>query len=292
VDLRHLRSFAAVERTGSFTVAATELGYTQSAVSQHVAALEADLGAVLLTRRPVAPTPAGRRLAAHARHLLTRLDVARSEVGAERPDHGPLRVAATPLAVHDGLLRALAGVDVVELDVRDAADVLRRLAAGDVDAAVVDGVTAPNGPLLGPEPGLFARHLVAERGLEVLLPAGHPLAGVPGLDLDALRDARWLDAPRLRCDPSVVPDAAPPRPGGRLRYRGLDLVTVTGLVGAGFGAALLPAGSAPADPRTVRVPLRRPVVVHRTELLLVPARVPARAGALAALVAAVRDGTT
>lgn len=66
MDLRDLRSFLAVVRTGSFTAAAADLGYTQSAVSQHVAALEADLGTPLLHRRPVRPTAAGARLAEHA----------------------------------------------------------------------------------------------------------------------------------------------------------------------------------------------------------------------------------
>ncbi len=57
-----------------------ELGYTQSAVSQHIAALEQDLGAPLLTRRPVAPTAAGERLLEHAGPLLLRLDAARADV--------------------------------------------------------------------------------------------------------------------------------------------------------------------------------------------------------------------
>ena len=283
MDLRHLRTFAAVARAGSFTAAAADLGCTQSAVSQHVAALEADLGGALLTRRPVALTPAGRRLAAHARHILARVDVARGEVAATGRAAEPLRLAATPLAVGEALVRAIAGQDVVELDVVDGAEAVRLLAAGSVDAALLDGVTAPNGPLLGTEPGLFARHLVREVALEVLLPADHPLAGAGGVDLDVLRDARWLDAPHLRCDPSVVPGAWSPRPPGRVRYQGLDLATVTRLVAEGFGAALLPCGAAPRDVRVVGVPLRRPDVVHRTELLAVPAVAPALDGLITAL---------
>src|SRR5262249_61475219 len=62
MDPRFLRTFAAVVRLESFSAAARELGYTQSAVSQHIAALEADLGVELLTRRPVAPTEAGGRV--------------------------------------------------------------------------------------------------------------------------------------------------------------------------------------------------------------------------------------
>src|SRR3954452_3902839 len=80
VDPRFLRTFAAVVRLESFSAAARELGYTQSAVSQHIAALEADLGFVLLHRRPVAPTEAGTRLLEHGGAILLRLDAARADV--------------------------------------------------------------------------------------------------------------------------------------------------------------------------------------------------------------------
>ncbi|NUS10965.1 MAG: LysR family transcriptional regulator, partial [Streptomyces sp.] len=80
MDPHLLRTFVAVARHGSFSAAARELGYTQSAVSQHIAALEGDLGAVLLGRRPVAPTPAGARLLEHAEPLLLRLDAARADI--------------------------------------------------------------------------------------------------------------------------------------------------------------------------------------------------------------------
>ena len=92
MDPRFLRTFVTVARLGSFSGAARELGYTQSAVSQHIAVLEADLGAVLLLRRPVEPTEAGARLLAHAEPILLRLDAARADVA--RVAAGPPRGAA------------------------------------------------------------------------------------------------------------------------------------------------------------------------------------------------------
>ncbi len=80
VELRDLRTLVTVVRTRSFTAAATELGYTQSAVSQQIRSLEQEVGRPLLNRRPVRPTPAGARLIEHANRILTRLDVARSEL--------------------------------------------------------------------------------------------------------------------------------------------------------------------------------------------------------------------
>lgn len=284
MDLRHLRTFAAVARTGSFTAAADELGYTQSAVSQHVAALEADLGRTLLTRRPVALTDAGELLAAHARHLLLRADVARSELAARPVAPHRVIVAATPLAATTPLLDTLDRV-VAVLDVVEAGEALRRVAQGQADVAAVDGVTAPNGPIAAVEPGVLRRYRVAEVPLEVLLPAGHPLAGAPGVDLDALRDAHWLDAPALRCDPSLVPGGPPPATAGRLRYLGHDLTAVVRLVAGGHGLALLPAGAALDHPLVRRLAVRRPDVVHRVELLTLPAR----SAELAALLALDRD---
>ena len=53
MDPHLLRTFMAVADLGSFSLAANRLGYTQSAVSQQVAALETDLGTALMCRRTV-----------------------------------------------------------------------------------------------------------------------------------------------------------------------------------------------------------------------------------------------
>src|SRR5580704_8954298 len=90
VDPHLLRTFVAVSRRGSFSAAARDLGYTQAAVSQQIATLEADLKVALLTRRPVRPTEAGDRLLEHA----ARADVARLAAAPQER----LRAGATPLA--------------------------------------------------------------------------------------------------------------------------------------------------------------------------------------------------
>jgi DNA-binding transcriptional LysR family regulator len=99
VDTRALLSLATVAETGSFSRAASALGFTQSAVSQHVAGLERTAGTPLLTRRPtVAPTPAGREFLRHARQILAHEQAARAAVARVTglDQDAPVSVAVTP----------------------------------------------------------------------------------------------------------------------------------------------------------------------------------------------------
>src|SRR3954462_6248094 len=83
IDVRRLRVFSEVAGHGSFSAAADSLRLTQSAVSQHVAALEREVGLPLLERgtRPVALTAAGEALMRHATGIFARLDGAEQELG-------------------------------------------------------------------------------------------------------------------------------------------------------------------------------------------------------------------
>ena len=72
MDLRRLEIFVRVAEFGSFSRAADALFLTQPTVSEHVRALEDELGVQLLDRlgRGAAPTPAGQLLLGYARKLL------------------------------------------------------------------------------------------------------------------------------------------------------------------------------------------------------------------------------
>src|SRR5437867_5984566 len=86
VDLRHLVALETVARERSFARAASRLGYTQSAVSQQIAALEHAVGARLLERPRgrgvVEPTEAGELLLRHARRIVASLRAAEADLGA------------------------------------------------------------------------------------------------------------------------------------------------------------------------------------------------------------------
>ncbi|MFC9390260.1 LysR family transcriptional regulator [Streptomyces venezuelae] len=285
MDPHLLRTYVTVARLASFSEAARALGYTQSAVSQHIAALEADLALPLLTRRPVAPTPAGERLLEHAGALLLRLDAARADLDrfAAAP-RTTLSVAASPLALHPRTLAALPATGVT-LRALPRERVPEAVATGDADAGLVDGIAAPSDPLRLPDVAPLTATPVAEEPLAVLLPAGHPLAGRPGLRLADLVDARWLDAPAagVPLDELRSVHGGPAGRGFRtaLRYEGTDTRALTALAAAGHGLALLPLPLAAGVPGAVGVPLVAPRLVHRTELLRPAGRVPAPTGPVA-----------
>ena len=96
--MRHLAALEAVARTGSFGRAALELGYTQSAISQQIAALERIVGEKLVERpggpRAISMTEAGELLLRHAEAIVNRLDAARADMASLRAgETGALRVA-------------------------------------------------------------------------------------------------------------------------------------------------------------------------------------------------------
>ena len=88
VELRHLLALEAVAREGSFGSAAIALGYTQSAVSQQIAALERVVGEKLFERpggpRPVSLTEAGRLVLRHSEAIVARIQALQADLAAFR----------------------------------------------------------------------------------------------------------------------------------------------------------------------------------------------------------------
>src|SRR5947209_10323418 len=101
LHLGRVRVLSEVVGQGSFSAAAEALDYTQSAVAQAVARLEAETGAALVVRdrRGVRPTAAGAALVAHAEAIFAQIDAAEAELDAILGVRaGPLRVASFPSA--------------------------------------------------------------------------------------------------------------------------------------------------------------------------------------------------
>ncbi len=269
-----LQVLRAVADRGSFTAAADRLGYTQSAVSRQVAALETAAGAALF-RRGVGGaqlTDAGRVLLGHAIDVLDRLDNAQRELDAlQETARGRLRVGAFATAVAALLPRALAafrethpGVTVTLREGTTPAQ-LRRVADGGADAAVVSSSRAA---LEGP--GLRFEELLDDP-LLLAVPRTHALAGRRSVALAALNDERWISA-------STDPDETllgTWRGAGwepKVAFVAREWTAKLGLVAAGLGVTLVPGLAATAvreDVALVRVradpPVARRVVVATRE---------------------------
>jgi DNA-binding transcriptional LysR family regulator len=274
VDPHQLRTFVTVVRLRSFSAAATELGYTQAAVSQQIAALESDLKVVLLNRRPVTPTEPGTRLLEHAEPILLRLDAARADIA--RMTQAPaatLAVGITPLAAGQSMLAsALAGLRQrmprLEIIVRVASrsSVTTGVARGELDIGLLDGLAAPGDalPLQEPLTGVG----IAEAEVALVLPPDHPLASRPGIRLVDLVDARWIDAREISPPLSDIRRLAGAE-GFRaaFRYEGTDPLSLIALAAAGHGLTVLPTWLAPTSEfASVRV-TGEPRIVHRVELI-------------------------
>jgi DNA-binding transcriptional LysR family regulator len=202
IDLRRLRVFREVATRGSFSAAALALAYTQSSVSEHVAALERELGVTLLNRsgRPIRPTDAGAAVLRHAESLLEVAAAMDEELAAlTRGDTGILRLAAFQTAWTSFLPGAVAAYRrthpavEVTLDLAEPAASLRALRAGEIDLAVTyhfDGE---------PDPSRFRiRHLLDD-GHRAVLPAAHRLARHRTVTLADLAGERWV-GPRVDDD--------------------------------------------------------------------------------------------
>jgi DNA-binding transcriptional LysR family regulator len=200
-DLRRLRAFHAVAEHGSFSAAGLELGYAQSVVSHHVAALERQLGLTLINRgtRPVSVTEAGARLHHHAEIILGQVSAAEDDLRAiSGLESGTLKLGAF-LSVCNTFLptavarfeRAHPGVDLSVEQLEEPA-ALRKLRSGDLDVAVVWRI--PGVPGVPGDDGLDELHL-ADDPYWIVLPARHRVGRRRDVSLADLADERFISPP-------------------------------------------------------------------------------------------------
>ncbi len=143
MELRNVNTFLHVAEMHSFSGAARQLGYSQSAVSTQIAQLEAELGAPLFDRvgRTVSLTEAGHTFLGYARTLLATAQQAVQALQPDREVSGTLRVAladsvcSTFLPGLLGRYHALCPRVEIVLCTATADDMLHMLAANRVDLA-------------------------------------------------------------------------------------------------------------------------------------------------------------
>lgn len=226
---------------GTIRATASSLSFTPSAVSQQLSALERDLGVELLERRgrSVHLTPAAQVLVERTEHILVELAAAEAEAKAVATGTEPaLRIASFASAAATIVADAVRdnGLDVHILD-SDPKLGLARLRGGEVDLAILweyDYVP------IEPGPGVELVPLLDDP-IQVVLPASHPAAAEPALELAALADETWIDStPLSSCHPFLrrACNAAGFEP--RVAAETNDHRTLHHLVASGVGLALIP----------------------------------------------------
>ncbi|MET9792736.1 LysR family transcriptional regulator [Streptomyces canus] len=248
-----LRVLRQIAESGSFTAAATRLGYTQSAVSRQAAALERSAGTALFERRPdgVRLTPAGLTLLRHARTILDCLSAAERDLTGTVSRTELVRLglflsagaAILPLA-----LTRLAATDpqiTVTTTEGTTPSLVRALRAGSIDLAVLTS-RPPHRPLDGESPRLHDE-TVMDTELVVAVPSTGEFAGRTAVHVDELIDVPWIAAPASNAEPLLgVWPGLPGRPD--VVHCARDWLTKLQLVAGGFGVTTVPSRLSPVLP--------------------------------------------
>lgn len=243
LSIRHLLAFRAVAEEGTFGRAAERLGFTQSAVSQQVAALEGLVGHELFNRpagpRPPRLTAAGELLVSHVDGLLEGIQAAEHDLDRyARGVSGKLAIGtfqSISARVLPFTLRQLrqeapdVELTVIEEDQAEEQEVrAEALASGDLDLAFMVGVDHEpfESRYLGADPLVAVVPIGYPAGpVDLLSIAGEPLIGQPPDDTCGIHVEQGLE--RLGITP-------------RYAFRSHDNGAVQGMVGAGVGIAIAP----------------------------------------------------
>ena len=246
LDVRRMRVLREVAARGSFSAAAESLSYTQSAVSQQIAALEREAGTTLVERsaRGVRLTDAGRVLVEHADAILARLAAAEAELEAIAGLRGGrLRLTTFPSAGATIMPVAIArfrerhpAVDLA-LQIAEPPDGLAQLKAGETDIALIIQARFDHPE----EDGIQRLHLLDDP-MYVCLPAGHPLAHKRNLRLEDLAEEPWTLGSTGTCPDTSIFLRSCQTAGfePRIVFHSEDYLAIQGFVAADMGISFIP----------------------------------------------------
>jgi DNA-binding transcriptional LysR family regulator len=277
-----LRVIHEVARQGSFSAAAVSLGYTQSAVSRQVGAMESAAGTTLFERlaRGVRPTAAGEVVARRAARILGEVDGALEEISGVRDRlAGRMVVSGFPSAAAVLLPRAIALLRQrhpdLHVELQEAASPvqLRRLRSGRIEVALMaTGEVVPQRDLAG----LRHEAVAIPRGPGIAVAIGHRLADQEVVTVADLADATWIVGTGPADEPQFGPWPGLDRP--RIGHAVRNWPTRFGLVAAGMGITRVPGLAADSVPADVRwLPVHDPATSSRGSLEVVTSESPSAA---------------
>ncbi len=289
--------FVEVAKQGSISAAAQELSYTQSAVSQQIAALEAETGVTLIERLPrgVRLTTAGSTLLTHAEGILGRLAAAEADMEAIAGLRGgQLRMASFPTAGATLMPYAIALFRAqhpeVELSLAEGEpeEIAPRLFAGEFDLALLFEFEGTSDSLTED----LVRQPLFEDPMFLALPADHALARRRTLRLADLRTEAWVQTSSSSpCARHVVRSCHAAGFEPIVSFESDDYQTVQGLVAAGVGVALIPKLALAAGREDIAIRALSPSSPVRNVIAATPedSRLTPAAAAMGAIMATVAE---
>lgn len=241
--MKVLREVAA---RGSFSAAAESLSFTQSAISQQVAALERETGTKLVERGPrgIRLTQAGEVVVKHADAVMSRLSCAEEELQALAGLRGGRLSLSTFQSAGATLVpRAVAAfhkrypdveLALTQAEPEDATEMLR---AGELDLAIVYGF---DGIPDGLDDALDKTHLIDDR-YDLLVARDHPLADKSRIRMTDLSDERWVNSTQgCGCRLAVFHACAQAGFEPNVAFETDEILAVQALVANGMGVTLMP----------------------------------------------------
>jgi DNA-binding transcriptional LysR family regulator len=238
-----MRVLREVSARGSFSAAAEALSFTQSAVSQQIAALEREAGTILVQRnaRGVRLTEAGEALVRHTEAIMARLAEAEAEIEAIAGLRGGrLRMATFESAGATLMPLAIAafrgehpGVEL-SMVVAEPEDSQPLLKTGEIDLVI-----GYDSRIRGEVDGIVRTHLISDP-MFLVLPVDHPLARKRNLRLADLAEDPWI-AGSTDCECNRLINRACAIAGyiPRIAFETDDYTAMQGFVAAGVGVSLM-----------------------------------------------------
>ncbi|MFJ2647723.1 LysR family transcriptional regulator [Streptomyces sp. NPDC087420] len=269
LNLERLRTLDALARHGSVSGAAEGLHVTTSAVSQQLAKLEREVGQQLLAKngRGVRLTDAGRLLADHAARIISQVEVAQSDIEAQRGRVvGDVRISAFPTAARGLFPVAIRALRDTHPELRVMARELepeagiRGVLRGDLDLAVVLDWNNKRLPVPG---GLAIAHLLDDAA-DVAMPADHRLAGRSEVDLEEFAEDSWVSWPEGEfCHDWLMFTLRSKGMEPRIGHLAGEHHTQLALIAAGLGVCVAPRlGRGPVPEGVAVVPVRQKMWRH------------------------------
>lgn len=271
LDVHRLRVFRSVVASGSVQAAAAHLGYTPSAVSQHVATLQRETGLVLVERvgRGLSVTDDGHALAAQTDAILARIAEAEAVVADRRARRtGTLSIAYFASVGAAWLPRVVRRLSAEFPDVCLGLE-LREVIPSDPRERP-DLQLAVRQPRAPADPGFAAIPLLDDPYV-VVMPDGHRLAGRAEIALPELTEEEWIDNDTEHgwCRAHLLDACRAIGFVPAFRIEARDYATAIALVAAGAGITVVPAlGARHLPPGVVVAPVVRPRPVRVVEAVV------------------------